>query len=109
MKCVCTGVQYVYHDWPESYFKAKVVDAGLLSMDGLDSSLLIMLCRFGAVYHDWPESYFKAQASRGDGLVDIFKQVMGAAKAQKITRQKSILARMFSTARLASMLSSQVS
>ena len=103
------GCRFVYHDWPESYFKAKVVDAGLLSMDGLDSNLLMILCRFGAVYHDWPESYFKAQASRGDGLVDIFKQAMGAAKAQKITRQKSILARMFPTARLASMLGSQVS
>ena len=69
----------------------------------------MLLYRFGAVYHDWPDSYFKAQASRGDGLVDIFKQAMGAAKAQKVTRQKSILARMFPGARLASMLGSQVS
>ena len=64
--------------------------------------------RFGALFHDWPESYFKAQASRGDNLADIFKQAMGAAKATKVTRQKSILARMFPGARLASLLGSQV-
>lgn len=38
----------------------------------------------------------------------IFKQAIEASKAKKITKQKSILARMFPGARLASMLGNQV-
>ena len=81
----------------------------------MDSSLTVChctcfccVCRFGGLLHDWPESYFKAQQARGTGLADVFQQAMGAARAQKITRQKSILARMFPGARLASMFGAQV-
>ena len=68
----------------------------------------LLPCRFGALYHDWPDSYFKAQASRGDDLVGIFKQAMGAAKAQKAVKQRNILARMFPGAHLATKLGNQV-
>lgn len=68
-----------------------------------------LLHRFGDLFHDWPESYFKAQQSRGDTLAEIFKQAMGAAKSKKLVKQKSILARMFTGARLVSMLGVKVS
>ena len=60
------------------------------------------------MFHDWPESYFKAQQSRGAGLAGVFQQALGAARAQKVTRQKNVLARMFPGARLVSLLGAQV-
>ena len=78
------------------------------SFKGSTSDDSCCTCRFGDLFHDWPESYFKAQQSRGAGLADIFQQAMGAAKAQKIGRQKSILARMFPGARMASMFGPRV-
>ena len=53
-------------------------------------------CRFGGVLHDWPEGYFKAQQSKGNALAGIFKQAMSQNQAQKITRSRSIISRMFS-------------
>jgi len=46
--------------------------------------------------HDWPEGYFKAQQSKGNALAGIFKQAMSQNQAQKITRTRSIISRMFS-------------
>ena len=52
-------------------------------------------CRFGGVLHDWPEGYFKAQQSKGNALAGIFKQAMNQHQAQKISRTRSIISRMF--------------
>ena len=59
------------------------------------------MCRFGQVLHDWPESYFKAQQSKGGGLAGVFKQAMEQHQAGKISRSRSILARMFPNSPLA--------
>ena len=57
--------------------------------------------RFGGLRHDWPESYFKAQQTRGDNLAGVFRQAMGQLQAQKMSRSRSILARMFPNSPLA--------
>lgn len=72
------------------------------------ASYRVHMYRFGGLFHDLPESYFKAQASRGGNLVGVFKQALGAAKAQKAVKQRNILSKMFPNARLASTLSNQV-
>jgi len=51
--------------------------------------------RFGGLLHDWPEAYFKAQQSKGNALAGIFTQAMNQHQAQKITRTRSIISRMF--------------
>ena len=66
------------------------------------------MCRFGGVLHDWPESYFKAQQSRGGGLAGVFKQAMDQHQAGKMTRSRSILARMFPNSPLARLKSLKV-
>lgn len=53
-------------------------------------------CRFGGLLHDWPINYFKAQQSNGNALAGIFKQAMSQNQAQKISRSRSIISRMFS-------------
>ncbi|KAL0020772.1 hypothetical protein WJX77_012245 [Trebouxia sp. C0004] len=55
----------------------------------------VLLSRFGGLLHDWPESYFQAQQTKGVGLAGIFKQAIGQQRAQKATRTRSVLARMF--------------
>ncbi|KAL0020782.1 hypothetical protein WJX79_001465 [Trebouxia sp. C0005] len=55
----------------------------------------VILSRFGGVLHDWPESYFQAQQTKGVGLAGIFKQAIGQHQAQKATKTRSVLARMF--------------
>ena len=67
------------------------------------------MCRFGKVLHDWPESYFKAQQSKGGGLAGVFKQAMDQHQAGKISRSRSILARMFPSSPLARLKSLAVS
>ena len=59
--------------------------------------------RFGGLLHDWPESYFEAQQSRGVGLAGIFKQAIGQQQAQKVTKTRNVLARMFPASALAKM------
>lgn len=66
------------------------------------------LGRFGGLLHDWPESYFKAQQSKGEGLAGIFRQAMDQNQAKKITRSRSILARMFPQSPLARLKSLKV-
>ena len=66
-------------------------------------------CRFGGLLHDWPESYFRVQQSKGEGLAGIFKQAMGHHQAHKITKTRSILARMFPGSPLARLKSMGVS
>ncbi|DBA80580.1 TPA: hypothetical protein ACH3X1_007841 [Trebouxia sp. C0004] len=56
----------------------------------------VVLSRFGGLLHDWPEGYFKAQQSKGNALAGIFTQAMNQHQAQKITRTRSIISRMFS-------------
>ena len=73
-----------------------------------DSNVQVNACRFGGLLHDWPESYFKAQQTRGDNLAGVFKQAMEQMKIQKVTRTKSILARMFSGSPLARLKSMRV-
>lgn len=58
--------------------------------------------------HDWPESYFKAQQSKGTGLAAIFKQAMGQQQAQKLTKTRSIMARLFPSSPLARLKSMRV-
>lgn len=58
-------------------------------------SVLLACLRFGALLHDWPEGYFKAQQSKGEGLAGVFRQAMDQSQAQKATKARSILARMF--------------
>lgn len=65
--------------------------------------------RFGGLLHDWPESYFKAQQSKGTGLAAIFKQAMGQQQAQKLTKTRSIMARLFPGSPLARLKSMRVS
>jgi len=59
--------------------------------------------------HDWPDSYFKAQQSKGDGLAGIFKQAMGQHQIQKVTRTRSVLARLFPASQFAKLLGAEVS
>ena len=59
--------------------------------------------RFGGLLHDWPQSYFEAQQSRGVGLAGIFKQAIGQRQAQRVTKTRNVLARMFPASALAKM------
>jgi len=65
-------------------------------------------CRFGGLLHDWPDSYFKAQQSKGDGLAGIFKQAMGQHQIQKVTRTRSVLARLFPASQFSKLLGAEV-
>jgi len=65
-------------------------------------------CRFGGLLHDWPETYFKAQQSKGAGLAGIFRQAMGQQQAQKATKTRNILARMFPGSPLSRLKSNMV-
>ncbi len=65
-------------------------------------------CRFGGLLHDWPESYFKAQQTKAAGLAGIFKQAIGQHQAQKATKTRSVLARVFPGSAMAK-LGTQVS
>ena len=65
-------------------------------------------CRFGELLHDWPESYFKAQQSKGTGLAAVFKQAMGQQQAKKLTKTRSIMARLFPGSPLARLKSKRV-
>ena len=58
--------------------------------------------------HDWPESYFKVQQSKGTGLAAVFKQAMGQQQAQKLTKTRSIMARLFPGSPLARLKSMRV-
>ncbi|KAL0024068.1 hypothetical protein WJX79_002467 [Trebouxia sp. C0005] len=69
----------------------------------------VVLSRFGGLLHDWPDSYFKAQQSKGDGLAGIFKQAMGQHQIQKVTRTRSVLARLFPASQFAKLLGAEAS
>ncbi|KAL0024407.1 hypothetical protein WJX79_011128 [Trebouxia sp. C0005] len=77
----------------------KVIQGTSACLDGPtpDHQVLaaVVLSRFGGVLHNWPEGYFKAQQSKGNALAGIFKQAMNQHQAQKISRTRSIISRMF--------------